>query len=223
MFSLQGMKESLWISYDELMRSCELNTAPKPIKWAMMISFLSILFLSFLRKVHFSFILLLLKAASCVSAEGGFSSRGGMTFTSTRKISEAGFSKQITSSHSVDSDINCAYLCGQMSARDGACNAFVYEGTHELLLFNSQTCLAPWKVARHHCCTTRNLKYFSRGTCLRYLISIKYLSDGTCSLANITYLEGGVSSQDAKKVGFSIFYNNYSSKIQVMGDFKSGQ
>ena len=78
--------------------------------------------------IHF-WCILLLKAASSVSAEEEVSSRGGIAFTGTSKISEAGFIEQITSIHSVDSQINCAYLCGQMSDRDGACNAFSYGGT----------------------------------------------------------------------------------------------
>ena len=129
MFNVLGLKvwggctQSLWLVHecqwaDEVGHGSESQHQHQSSELSNM-SFLTI---------HFCCILLL-KAKSSVSAEEEVSSRGGIAFTETSKISETGIVKQITSSHSVDSQINCAFLCGQMSDRDGACNAFSYEGT----------------------------------------------------------------------------------------------
>ena len=48
-----------------------------------------------------------------------------------------------------------------------------------------------------------------------YLIQ---LTDGSCSLANLTYLEAGVSDEEAKQVHFYILNILYWSNMQVMVD-----
>ena len=80
----------------------------------------------FFLRIYFCLVILL-RATFCLSEEKELSSRG-VAYMATDHISKDGFNEQITSSHSVDSHINCAYLCGKTSDREGACNAFSYEG-----------------------------------------------------------------------------------------------
>ena len=77
------------------------------------------------------FCLVLLKAASCAAV--GDLSRG-IAYLPTSRVSMVDFSSQTTSSHSVDSYIKCAYLCGQMSAKEDSCNAFSYEGRENIIV-----------------------------------------------------------------------------------------